>query len=248
MTSKCKREKMKRLRREKQQREWELRLERERELLLGIIHDIRSPLTAVMYQIGFLLLSTGDPKNEHRLKMAKRNSEKIQRMIEDCMDSIALMEGKMKLDMSYLSLRPFLVEIISDMVPEERERIRYESMDYTSDEDLLGIIGDRLQLERAILNLLTNSLKYSDQQVRIEIRKLEKEAVLSIKDEGQGISSEDLPHIFERLYRGAKSPHKKGIGLGLFIAKLIVEAHGGRIWAESYVGRGSTFYIALPCA
>jgi signal transduction histidine kinase len=114
--------------------------------------------------------------------------------------------------------------------------------------DVPAVNADYNRLERIILNLLTNALKYSDPGTPVQLRAQRTDHVveISVTDQGQGITPEDLPHIFERFYRAAGRRKAEGIGLGLYISKLLVEAHGGRIWAESAVGKGSTFSFTLP--
>jgi two-component system sensor histidine kinase BaeS len=111
-------------------------------------------------------------------------------------------------------------------------------------------IGDSQRLTQVLLNLLANALEHTPTggQVEVSTHRVEREVHVSVRDTGQGIPAEDLPHIFERFYRAdkARSPETGGSGLGLSIARSLVEAHGGRIWAESVGGEGSTFTFALP--
>jgi signal transduction histidine kinase len=99
-------------------------------------------------------------------------------------------------------------------------------------------------------NLLSNALKYSPAggTIRVTGRVEANQVTLSVSDQGPGIAAPDLPHIFERFYRGDSELTKraKGAGLGLYLAKSVVEAHGGRIWAESAPGAGTTFLFTLP--
>ncbi|HEX2947965.1 MAG TPA: sensor histidine kinase, partial [Armatimonadota bacterium] len=110
--------------------------------------------------------------------------------------------------------------------------------------------ADQNRLERILVNLLSNALKYSfpNTPVLITAHRQGSEVVIAITDHGPGIAAEHLPHIFERFYRIKKEREAESIGLGLHIAKLLVEAHGGRIWAESTPGEGSTFSFTLPVA
>ena len=100
------------------------------------------------------------------------------------------------------------------------------------------------------MNLLTNALKYSspETEVHVTAREVDDEVLVSVSDFGQGMAAEDLTQIFERFYRGKKVRKARGRGLGLYIVKMLVEAHGGRIWAESELGKGSTFHFTLPLA
>ena len=102
-----------------------------------------------------------------------------------------------------------------------------------------------MRLERILLNLITNALKYSPEPspVRIEARRAPAGIEVAVIDRGRGIDAEDVPHIFQRYYRTRRGRKGRGIGLGLYIARLLVEAHGGRIRAESEAGRGSAFHL-----
>src|SRR5690606_26668772 len=103
------------------------------------------------------------------------------------------------------------------------------------------------RIERALVNLLTNALKYSPpgSPVRLLIRNRADSVLISVVDQGIGIGSEDLPRIFNRFARARNS---SGLGLGLYVTRLIAEAHGGRVWVESLPGKGSTFHLCLPKA
>jgi signal transduction histidine kinase len=109
---------------------------------------------------------------------------------------------------------------------------------------------DQPRFEQVIVNLIENALKYSPQQaaVRVELWREDGEVLLSVHDEGIGIPAEDQPLVFERFHRARNVDDRRfaGMGLGLYIARGIVEQHGGRIWVESTPGVGSTFYVAVP--
>ena len=99
-------------------------------------------------------------------------------------------------------------------------------------------------------NLISNSLKYSDPgtPVRLQVQPLSRRSARQRERPGQGIAPADVPHLFEKFYRAGSSRIAEGIGLGLYVTRLMVEAHGGRIWVESEVGQGSTFSFTLPMA
>ena len=107
---------------------------------------------------------------------------------------------------------------------------------------------DRDRLGQVLDNLLSNAVKYSRPggEIVVRVEPNGSEAWVRVVDEGEGIPPETLPRLFERYYRADRSDPKVGLGLGLYIARMLVEAHGGRIWAESTPGQGSTFTIALP--
>ncbi|MCL5958005.1 MAG: cell wall metabolism sensor histidine kinase WalK [Chloroflexi bacterium] len=116
--------------------------------------------------------------------------------------------------------------------------------------NLSPVEADPDGLERILLNLVSNALKYSVAETEVVLRseKIDGEVVMSVADHGQGIASQDLPHIFERFYQPRTGRKPGGLGLGPYITKKLVEAHDGRIWVESELGKGSTFYFTLPLA
>jgi two-component system, OmpR family, phosphate regulon sensor histidine kinase PhoR len=114
------------------------------------------------------------------------------------------------------------------------------------------IVADQLRIGQVIGNILDNAIKFSPQgrQVTVQLQEQDSEYQISIRDEGIGVSPDYFDHIFERFYRvrNTASRQYSGIGLGLYVARVIVEAHGGRIWLASNEGVGSTFYFTLPRA
>jgi len=127
----------------------------------------------------------------------------------------------------------------------ETDRIRLDVSDA-----LPTVSADYNRLERIIANLLSNALKYSDPGTPVVIRasQVDGSIEIAISDQGNGIPAEDVPHLFDRFYRAKGARKAEGIGLGLFISKALVETHGGRIWVESELGKGSTFSFTLPVA
>jgi two-component system, NtrC family, sensor histidine kinase KinB len=112
------------------------------------------------------------------------------------------------------------------------------------------VMADAEQMERVIVNLVRNALKYSgpDEPVNVRLDQDEAEATVTVTDRGVGIAAEDAPHVFERFYQADTGYKAEGLGLGLYITKLIVEAHGGKTWLESELGKGSSFTFTLPVA
>ena len=114
----------------------------------------------------------------------------------------------------------------------------------------MTIVADRDRLSQVVTNLLTNAVKYSpeESEVLLRLSQSDTQACIEVQDFGKGIADKQLPHIFDTFYRtpDAQASSKFGLGLGLAICKDIVERHGGRIWVESKVGKGSTFFVELP--
>jgi two-component system phosphate regulon sensor histidine kinase PhoR len=112
------------------------------------------------------------------------------------------------------------------------------------------VLAGTTRVQQVVVNLLHNAIKFTPQggQVIVNVTQQDHEIQFAISDTGIGIDSEDLPRIFERFYKVDRSRATSGTGLGLAIARHLVEAHGGKIWAESEVGKGSTFYFTIPLA
>ena len=147
--------------------------------------------------------------------------------------------------------------MLSDLINETLDVIKEEadkkgvSISWSELTPSLFVFGERKSLEQVLVNLLDNAIKYGREGGNIKISISDNpnaEVQVSVQDDGMGIPKEDLPRIFERFYRVDKGRSKElgGTGLGLSIVKHIVQAHGGKVWAESQIGKGSTFYFTLP--
>jgi len=167
-------------------------------------------------------------------------------MIRDLVDSERLQAGQLRLDKQPVQLRSF----VSDLLEWLRQVMDVGRVVVEVPQDLPPVLADSDRLERILLNVLSNALKYSasNTEVLVQARQSGKEVVTSVTDHGIGIPAEALPHIFERFYRAKTARKAEGLGLGLYITKMLVEAHGGRVWAESELNKGSTFYFTLPLA
>jgi two-component system, NtrC family, sensor histidine kinase KinB len=164
-------------------------------------------------------------------------------MIEGLLDRSRLEAGQDTMRQNPIDLVQFATRIIDQtMLPADRNQIHLEG------DAQLPVIVDAAQIERVIINLLTNALKFSvpGSPVVVRFDRDGNRALVSIADQGSGIDPQDLPHVFEKHYRAHTRGDIEGAGLGLYISRLIVEAHGGRLWAESRVGIGSLFTFALP--
>ena len=172
----------------------------------------------------------------------------LTRLVED-LRLLALNDaGQLRLDVAPLDLAVFLREIVDSHQIQAQER--EISLTLEAPPSLASVPADRDRLAQVMGNLLGNALRYVSRGGRIGVRVEEQgqEIIVSLTDDGPGISSEDLPYLFERFWRGdqARRQATGGSGLGLTIARSLIEAHGGRIWAYSIEGEGSTFAFALP--
>ncbi len=218
--------------------------------ILGISHGLRTPLTVVQGQAQLLLQAlqrAGINARMYRSTEAVINS--AQRMgvtLRDLVDLTELEAGqRLKLNREPLDLLGFVLQLkhrLAGLLNTERIRA-------VAPEGLPQVMADPDRLERILANLLSNALKYSepDTEVTVALSRRDGEVVTSVADRGRGIPAEEMPVLFQPYQRAEMvgAPLER-LGLGLYVTKGLVEAHGGRIWVESEVGKGSTFSFTLP--
>ncbi len=223
---------------------------RSREDVLAIVsHDLRTPL-AVIHTTTSMLLNpkynlTPDQVREQHLRI-RRNVEQMNRMIGDLMDIVSLRSGQLSINPSPVVVNEILREVVT--VHEVLAREKGLELDYNPGTDVMRAEADRARLMQLFQNLIGNAVKFckSGDTIKVSSRTQGSSAHIEISDSGPGISTDDLPHIFDPYYSASRKLQKTGTGLGLFIAKGIVDAHGGQIRCESTAGVGTTFNITLP--
>lgn len=228
-------------------------IEQEREILTHTIsHDLRAPLTIVQGHGQLLEGMLGEEEIDremarHGVEAILRGARRMNVMIQDLVDVARLEGGKLELNLRPVSLADFTADLLTRAQQGVIDRARIHT---DISPDLPPVLADPDRLERILLNLLTNAQKYSPADAPVDVRaRQEGQAVLiAVRDQGQGIDPEDLPHIFERFYRPRRGRKAEGVGLGLYITRMLVEAHGGRIQVESTPDQGSTFSFTLPLA
>lgn len=223
------------------------------ELFANLSHDLRSPMTALLSSVECLKADSFESGEERRtvLELMERRLSAMQNLINDLFLLSRIESSDMCLQLKRMSAEIFLEEIFyekkSDPLYKER-RLRMELPENFEAE----IVMDPEQMSRVLDNLFSNALKYSEKNAVIRLTAYVRDGMLYIEvsDTGLGIAKEDLPHIFDRSYRVSRSrtPGDNSSGLGLAIAKGIVEKHGGEIGCESKPGQGSRFAVKLPVA
>ncbi|MBN1207194.1 MAG: PAS domain S-box protein [Myxococcaceae bacterium] len=222
-------------------------LERLQQEYVGIIsHDLRNPLQVIALRTHMLqrmLEEKGLTREAHLASGLLRNTQRMGGMVEELLDNSRLEAGQVELRWQPTDLARFLDEVLErDIPPDSRERFRLKTA------EVPPVPVDPPRLERVLVNLLTNALKYSlpGTPITVRLERTESHAEISVQDQGQGMRPEDTGRLFEKYYRTREGRLAQGIGLGLYISRLIVEAHGGRIRVASNPGQGSIFTITLP--
>lgn len=221
--------------------------ERREDLVRTISHDLRTPLTAIHGQAQLLVKRAEQPDLVRQGATAiVHSANRMNVLIQDLVDMTRAESGQIRLEPKAVSLRPFLEDL--------RERFRWaldlDRLRLDVPEGVPAIAADPGRLERIVLNLLSNALKYSAPGSEVVVRAAAAAGgvALEVHDAGQGIDPEDLPRVFDRFYRAGRVRKTEGLGLGLYICRLLVEAHGGTIDAESIPGTGSVFTARFPLA
>ena len=225
--------------------------EQREDLVRAVSHDLRNPLAAVLGQAQRLLRlldRAGLTGPERRSAEAiVTSTRRMDAMIQDLVDSVRMEAGQLTLRRQAVDLPRFVQDLLARQAETiETRRVRVEPV-----EGLPAVLADPDRLERILLNLLSTGLKFSppETEVTVSFARRDGEVVTSVTDRGRGIAPEELPHLFERFYRArAGRERAEGLGLGLYITKMLVEAHGGHIWVKSQLGVGSTFSFSLPVA
>jgi signal transduction histidine kinase len=224
-------------------------VERRDEFLAMVSHDLRSPLAVITMDAEMLAgMAQGGPKAEQIDALAVEigaASEQMRRMVGDLLDFTAIAMGAMRLSVERADVKALIAETVALLAPRAGAVGPSLSAD-TSGEPLLARF-DRGRIRQVLVNLVHNAQRFTapDGSVIVCAVARGNELLVSVRDTGTGIRAADLPHVFERSWQ-AGTNDRRGLGLGLYISKGIVEAHGGRIWASSEVGRGSEFFFTLP--
>jgi PAS domain S-box-containing protein len=226
------------------------RATRARDNVLAVVaHDLRNPLNTVLMGADLLLdfAASKQPIEQRHVDIISRAGKRMDRMIQDLLDVQRLDAGRLTVDASAENLAEMVDEAVDLLRPVATGggvRLLTEVP-----RDLPPVLADAARVQQVLSNLIGNAVKFTPRDGTVTLRAvlLDGEARVAVTDTGAGIPSDQLPHVFGRFWQ-AKSGDRRGIGLGLAIAKGLVEAHGGRIWVESTPGQGSMFFFTLPLA
>ncbi|MFA5138194.1 MAG: HAMP domain-containing sensor histidine kinase [Elusimicrobiota bacterium] len=227
----------------------------DRKLASYMTHELRAPLTSIRSALGILLMQIGErlnPEERQILHMAVRNSERLDSLINDIMDFSKIRAGKLTLDAAPVDPRELIQEAIESLRSWATAKgvrvVRVET-----DEPAPMVCADRKRTVQVLINLLSNAIKFTPAGGKVEVSAVlgrfdhTGAVMFKVKDTGPGIPGADLERVFRSFEQSALGQKtSSGTGLGLTLAKAMVELQGGRIWAESWRGLGATFLFTLP--
>ncbi len=223
-----------------------------KDLMTAVSHDLRTPLASIRAMVESMNDGVvSDPETMRRyLRTTQVEVERLGQLVDDLFELSHMDAGQLQLHVEEASLDEVIAEMLDGMAPQAAaRRLKLQG---SIDSTLPPVVMDPRRVQRVLYNLVQNAIRHTPPDGTIVIRAADigKEVMVSVADTGEGIPPEELPKLFERFHRAdkARSRSNGGSGLGLSIAKGIVEAHGGRIWAESTPGAGATFTFTLPKA
>ena len=220
------------------------------DFVANVSHELRTPLSILRGYIETLVDHPETSRGElsRILQVMERHSKRLGLLIDDLLSLAQLESSHTNLEIGQVRLRELFDHVLRDWKEKFAEKNLKVIVDLQSDAPPICADGTRLQ--EVLYNLLENAVKYSREngEIRLQAAQRNSEIVLSVSDDGIGISKDDLPRIFERFYRADKARTRElgGTGLGLAIVKHIAQLHGGRVEAESEPGRGTTISVLLP--
>lgn len=220
-----------------------------RDLVANVSHELKTPISALRAHLENLLdgVEEADPQI---LQVMLAQSERLGRLVDQLLELSRLESGDVPLHREDVWLPPLVARVLSEVrVTSARADVE---LSHEVSEDLPAVFADAERVHQVLFNLLDNAVRFTPPGGCVSVSATRRDGAIdvTVADTGPGIPAEHLPRVFERFYRvdTSRSRDAGGTGIGLAIARSVVEAHGGRIWAESEPGRGSTFTFELPAA
>jgi signal transduction histidine kinase len=218
-----------------------------RDLVANVSHELKTPISALRARLENIMDGV-EPADPELLAVMLQQTERLTRLVDQLLDLSRLESGDVRLVREPLSLGPLVDRVLSEvrLARDDRGIIARNEVP----PDLPFIDGDRERIHQLLFNLLDNAFRFTSPGGIVMVRAVRTGGAceVTVEDTGPGIPAEHLPYVFERFYRvePSRSRDDGGTGIGLAIARSVVDAHGGRIWAESEEGAGSRFRFVLP--
>jgi signal transduction histidine kinase len=212
-------------------------------------HELKTPLTSIIAAAGLLAeeLETSDQSHQKLIQTIIHNANTLETRLAELLDIVKTGSGKLQLQVEPVDIKSLVLGTCQQISPMLRGKRQTLNTDLP---DTIPIIhGDGQRLEQVLLNLMTNAAKFTPEggSILVRVRQDNAGLVIDVQDNGIGIAIEEQPRLFKPYSRlNSDRQHHPGLGLGLALAKQVVELHGGKIWVESAPGKGSTFSFSLP--
>jgi signal transduction histidine kinase len=216
-------------------------------MVADIAHELRTPLSVMRGNLEAILDGVFEPTEEN-ISSIHKETVLLTRLVDDLQELALAEAGELRIERESTDLRALIERTVRSVSPQADR----DNLTIVKDlpDDLPSVSVDPQRIGQVMFNLLDNALRHSPQGGTVTVKAREQEGALQVDvtDQGPGLSDEELSLVFERFYRGDKARARAtgGAGLGLTIVKQLVEAHGGRVWAESEAGKGATFSLTLP--
>ena len=219
------------------------------DFIATLTHDMRTPLTAAIQTLDFFLDGTVGDLNDRQqmlLSTMKSNNEGLLGLVNSLLTVYKFDAGKVELVKSNFNAKELIMQRYNELKPLADKKDIEFIVNFEAPDDLL-ITADRQEIGRVIANLCGNAVNYTNPHGKIEVMVKEQSGdfLFSVSDTGNGIPKEDIPHLFKRFSQGTSRKRSTGTGLGLYLSRQIIEAHGGKIWLESKINQGSELSFIL---
>jgi len=216
----------------------------------NVSHELRTPLSSLKALLETLKDGAiHDPRAaEHFLNQMDQETDNLIQMVEELLELSRIESGKVPLNIC--SVQPFeLLKTALDRMKVQAQRADLRiKIKINSNSIIPSVQADPQRIELVLINLIHNAIKFTEPggKILLDAKQEKNFVIFSVKDTGKGITPDDLNRIFERFYKSDRARATQGTGLGLSISRHIIESHNGKIWAESEIDKGSTFYFSLP--
>ena len=219
------------------------------DFIATLTHDLRTPLLAAIQTLRFFLDgSLGELSDQQKVLLSTmlQSNEDLLGLVNALLEVYRFESGKLNLCKTVFSINDLVTQCYEELEPLSKKKNITFNLHSDIDSELL-IDADRAEIKRVIINLCGNALNYTNKDGTIDIfvKAQHGDLIFSVADNGNGIPSEDIPNLFMRFSQGTSKKRSTGTGLGLYLSRQIIEAHGGKIWVESKVNKGSEFSFLL---